>query len=121
MNNTKLILPFPKPPSLAQFFELLSVKPHGLAAQLTEHVYRDFFVNSLDLKEEYRRYYCVEYANLSDYVEMCHGEYLDEADLSQEHIFQIKHLPQMVDPAYSENHLDSVLKALKKWRPDHED
>ncbi len=121
MRNAKLILPFPKPPSLAEFFEMLSVKSQGLAAQLTERVYSDFFLGSLDLKEEYRRYYCVEYADLGDYIEMCHGEYLAEADLSQEHIFRIKHLSQMVDPSYSDNYLDSVLESLKKWKSDRED
>lgn len=120
MRNAKLILPFPKPPSLAEFFEILVVKPHGLAAQLTERVYSDFFLGSLDLKEEYRRYYCVEYADLREYVEMCHGECLAEADLNQDHIFRIKRLSQMVDPAYSDNYLDSVLDALKKWKSDRE-
>ncbi|TGT93882.1 hypothetical protein [Mesorhizobium sp. M5C.F.Ca.ET.164.01.1.1] len=121
MKDAKLILPFPKPPTLAEFFEMLFVKPHGLAAQVTEHVYYDFFLGSLDLKEEYRRYYCVEYANLGDYIVMCHGEYLEEADLNQEHIFRIKHLSQIVDPLYSDNYLESVLETLKKWKSDRED
>ncbi|KQU74715.1 hypothetical protein ASC75_20295 [Aminobacter sp. DSM 101952] len=120
MSDAKVILPFPRPPSLPEFFDILSVKPNGLAAQITERVYDSLFLGSIDLKEEYRRYYCVEYLNLSDYIEMCYGERLGEEELNQQHIFRIKHLPQMVDPSYSDNYLESVLEALDKWKSGHE-
>ena len=121
MRDAKLILPFRNPPSLLEFFQMLSVKPGGLAEQLTERVYWDFFVGSLDLKEEYRRYYSIEYPTLNAYVEMCHGETLEEDELNKKHIFRIRSLSQMVDPLYTDNYLESVLEALKKWRDEHED
>jgi hypothetical protein len=120
VRDAKLILPFPNPPSLEEFFQMLFVKPGGLAAQLTERVYWDFFVGSLDLKEEYRRYYSIEYPTLGHYIEMCHGEILDDDDLNKEKIFRIKHLSQMVDPLYGDSYLDSVLEALEKWRVERE-
>ena len=120
MRDAKLILPFSNPPSLAEFFQMLSVRPGGLAAQLTERVYWDFFVGSIDLKEQYRRYYSIEYPTLGRYIEMCHGENLEEDDLSREHIFRIENLSQVVDPIYSDNYLESVLEALEKWRDERE-
>ncbi|MGV1951076.1 hypothetical protein ACQZ44_09630 [Agrobacterium vitis] len=120
MKEAKLFLPFPTPPSLSEFLGILSVKPGGLAAQLTKAVYEAFFVGSLDLKEEYRRYYCVEYPTLRYYLAMVHGECFEEADLEQTHIFHITSLPQMIDEVQGGTYLDTVLEALKKWRAERE-
>jgi len=108
------------PPSLSEFFGILSVTPGGLAAQLTKDVYDAFFVGSLDLKEEYRRYYCVEYPTLRYYLAIVHGERFEKAELDQAHIFCITSLPQMIDEVQGGTYLDSVLEALNKWRADRE-
>lgn len=120
MKEAKLFLPFPTPPSLSEFFDILSVKPDGLAAQVTKKVYDAFFVGSLDLKEEYRRYYCVEYPTLRYYLAMVHGERFEDADLERTHIFRITDLPQMVDDFQGGTYLDTVLEVLKKWRAGRE-
>ncbi|GAA5658042.1 hypothetical protein Brsp06_04426 [Brucella sp. NBRC 13694] len=120
MKERKLILPIPAIPSQSEFFEMMSVKPGGLAAQLVQDVYKVLFVYSLDLKAEYRRYYSVEYGQFSDYLKLCHGVRIPEADENQTYILQVDRLPQLLDSQQGGTYLEPVLVALRNWRTSHE-
>lgn len=120
MKERKLILPLPTIPSRSEFFEMMSIKPGGLAAQLVQDVYKVLFIYSVDLKAEYRRYYSVEYDQFSDYLKLCHGVRMPEADENQTYILHVGRLPQMLDSEQGGTYLKPVMAALRNWRTSHE-
>ncbi|WP_408914232.1 hypothetical protein [Brucella pseudogrignonensis] len=113
-------MPLPAIPSQSEFFEMMSVKPGGLAAQLLQDVYEVLFIYSLDLKGEYRRYYSVEYDQFSDYLELCYSIRIPEAAKDQTYVLHVDRLPQMLDPQQGGTYLKPVMVALRNWRKSRE-
>lgn len=121
MSGRDLILPTSRIPSVEEFLDILHIEPAGFAAQLFTSIYDDFFSSSNDLRVEYQRYYCVEYPTFKHYLELAHEIYLDPAELDKAHILNIKSPSGLLDEAYNENVLDTVIEYIKKLENNHED
>lgn len=70
MNEKDLVLPMDRVPEVNELLGALKIKPTGLAARLMTNVYNQFFIWSTDLRDEYERYYCVEYSSFASYLEL---------------------------------------------------
>lgn len=110
----KLILPTSWEPNREKFLEALGVSRGGLGEQFFGNVYDALFVVSIEVKGEYKKYYSVEYASLAEYLEIRYGETLSEDDLDEDQVFMVTWLPQVIDPMYEDNKLDTVLECIKK-------
>ena len=111
-DEIELIIPTSWAPDRGQFLAALKIAPDGLGAQFFSNVFDALFVNSIELREEYRKYYGVEYSTLSDYVEIRYGTILDEEELEADYIFVITWLPQIVDSRHDDNKLNTVLECI---------
>lgn len=110
----KLILPTSWKPNQEEFLVALGVSRGGLGEQLFGTVYDALFVTSIEVKSEYKKYYSVEYANFSEYLEIRYGGFLRQEDLEADRVFVVTWLPQVIDDIYEDNKLDTVLKCIKK-------
>ncbi|GGB70083.1 hypothetical protein [Henriciella pelagia] len=107
-------------PDRQQFFDALRIRHHGLAAQLFGQIFDVLFVVSLDLRREYQRYYAVEYASFSDYVEIYYGKTLSDVEREKEHVFWIKYVPSLLDTAFENHQLEAVLKVISRMEIEYE-
>lgn len=114
IDEPKLILPTSWKPNRDQFLTALGVSQGGLGEHFFGTVYDALFTASIDVREEFRKYYSVEYANFAEYVEILYGQALDKESLEAERVFIITWLPQVVDDMYEENELNAVLDCIKK-------
>ncbi|MBF9052398.1 hypothetical protein GTA62_20910 [Roseobacter sp. HKCCD9010] len=107
-----LVLPTSWEPSKQAFLKQLGVSEGGLGEQLFGRVFDALFVNSTEMKREFKRYYAVEYGSLENYAWIVHGVELDDDELAHERIFFVTWLPQVVDENYEENQLDTILACI---------
>jgi hypothetical protein len=107
-------------PSTNEFLGGLGIKPKGLGSQLFKSVYEQFFVWSVDLRQEYEKYYCVEYQSFRHYLEVAHEIYLDPKELEKKHILEIGSLSGVVDQMYDSNSFDAVIACIKKLEASRE-
>lgn len=121
MSDDDLILATNYVPPLDEFLSALRIQPSGLGAQLFTAVHRQLFVSSRDLKEEYERYYCVEYTSLRAFLETAHEIFLEPIELEKRHILKIKSPSGVVDQAYDDNVLSAVVDCIRKMEEAHED
>lgn len=121
MSEEDLILPVDRIPTAIEFLGGLGIRPGGLGAQLFTEVYEQFFRWSTDLRDQYGRYYCVEYPTLQQYLEFAHEIYLEPEQLEKQHILKIKSPGGVVDRAYEDNVLEIVIKCIKKLETCNED
>jgi len=113
-DKVKLVLPTSWEPDRDEFLASLGVFRGGLGEQFFGAVYDALFVASIEVKSEFKKYYSVEYANLSVYLEIRYGVALSEEDLEADRVFLVTWLPQVIDDSYEDSKLDSVLKCIKK-------
>lgn len=113
MRDDDLILPVNFVPSVDEFLDGLQIKPSGLAAQLFTSVYKQFFVWSKDLRDEYEKFYCVEYRTIVEYLELAHEIYLEPHELEKKHILKIKSPSGVVDQMYDDHSLDIVIDCIR--------
>lgn len=106
-------------PNIEEFLLSLGISSGGFGAQLFSSVYDALFKTSINVKEEYERFYSVEYGCLSDYVEIRYGKTLSNDDLEAERVFAVTWLPQVVDDAYEENKLEVVMDCLSRLNEAH--
>ena|GEM_PF-1520483 len=114
MDKIELILPTSWVPNRKEFLSVLGVYGGGLGEQLFGDVYDALFVSSIDIKGEYEKYYSVEYATLTEYLEIRYGKFLSEEDLEPDRVFMVTWLPQVIDGDYEDNKLNTVLECIKK-------
>lgn len=107
-------------PNRDQFFDSLRIRQGGLAAQFFGQIFDCLFVYSIDLQREYQRYYAVEYASFGDFVEIYYGKALSDDERQKEHVFWVKSLPTLLDPAYEDHQLNSVLEVIARLEADYE-
>ena len=112
IDEVKFIIATSWDPNLEQLLSSLGVSSGGLGEQLFASVYDAFFETSINLKEEYDRFYSVEYDSLSDYIQIRYGKTLSNDDLEAERVFAVTWLPQIVDNAYEESKLDVVMNTI---------
>lgn len=120
MSDKDLILPASRIPSVDEFLDILRIKPAGFAAQLFTRAYNQFFAWSKDLRVEYERYYCVEYPTFASYLELAHEIYLEPAQLEKVHILKMKAPGGVLDQAYDDNVLGTVIDCIRKLEDNHE-
>lgn len=113
-DKIELILPTSWEPNREEFLAALGVSQGGLGEQIFGTVYDALFVASIDVKAEFKKYYSVEYANLAEYLEIRYGETLNEEDMGADRVFMVTWLPQVIDVAYEDNKLDTVLECIEK-------
>ncbi|HCG5592373.1 TPA: hypothetical protein NJ109_001463 [Vibrio parahaemolyticus] len=110
-DEVKFIVATSWEPNLEEFLSSLGISSGGFGAQIFSSVYDAFFKFSINLTEEYERFYSVEYGCLSDYVEIRYGRKLSDEDLEAKRIFAVTRIPQVVDD-YEDNKLEVVLNSL---------
>ena len=113
-DEVKLVLPTSWKPDLNEFLAVLGISRRGLGEQFFETVYDALFIASIEVKEEFKKYYSVEYANLAEYLEIRYGKFLSEEDLEADQIFLVTGLPQIIEDIYEDNKLNTVLECIKK-------
>ena len=109
-----LILAVDHMPEIREFLEALEVRPGRFGAQLFTEIYEQFFTGSTNLRDQYERYYCVEYSTLQTYLELAHEIYLATEELEKRYILKIKSPSGIVDRAYDDNVLDVVIDCIRK-------
>nr|WP_314439034.1 hypothetical protein [uncultured Brevundimonas sp.] len=120
MSGEDFILPVNRIPDVAEFLAALEVKPGGLGGQLFIEIYEQFFSWSTDLRVEYERYYCVEYATLQRYLELAHEIELTAEQLEKQHILKVKSPSGIIDRVYDENIFDVVIDCIKRLEGSNE-
>lgn len=100
-------------PNRKEFLTALGVSHGGLGEYFFGDVYDALFIDSIELKSEFKNYYSVEYKDLATYVEIQHGETLSEDELEADQIFMGTRFPQVIDTLYEDNKLDSVLECIR--------
>jgi hypothetical protein len=113
-DKVKLVLPTSWMPNREKFLAALGVSRGGLGEQFFGTVYAALFVASIEVKGEFKKYYSVEYANLSEYLEIRYGKALSEEKLEADRVFLVPWLPQVIDDTYEANKLGTVLECIKK-------
>ncbi|XCN72223.1 MAG: hypothetical protein Q3M24_18240 [Candidatus Electrothrix aestuarii] len=114
-DKVKLVLPTSWEPDREEFLAALGISRGGLGEQLFGTVYNALFVASIELKDEFNKYYSVEYASLAEYLEIRYGETLSEEELETDRVFFVTWLPQVIDNDwYEDNKLDIILQCIKK-------
>lgn len=113
-DEIKLVLPTSWEPDRNEFLAALGVSQGGFAEQVFRTVYDTLFIASIEVKNEFKKYYSVEYANLSEYLEIRYGKVLGEEDLDVDRVFLVTWLPQLIDDIYEDNKLETILECIKK-------
>lgn len=120
MDNDTDILSVNFIPEFSDFLNVLQIGNTGLGAQLFKSVYDHIFVASTDLRKEYDRYYCVEYPSLCEYLECAHDAYLEDNELEKTHILKFKQDHGLMNQAYDDNILETVVDAIRKLEDKNE-
>lgn len=97
----------------SEFLSALGVSHGGLGEHFFGDVYDALFIDSIELKSEFNKYYSVEYRNLAEYIEIRYGETLSEEELGADRVFCVTRFPQVIDSIYEENKLDAVLECIQ--------
>lgn len=108
------VLPTSWEPNRNEFLTALGVSRGGLGEHFFGAVFDALFVASIEVKDEFKKYYSVEYANLAEYLEIRYGQTLNEVDLESVRVYMVTWLPQVIDSMYEDNKLDTVLECIKK-------
>lgn len=113
-DEIQLVVPTSWVPNREKFLAALGISRGGLGEHFFGTVYDALFVASIEVKGEFKKYYSVEYTNLSEYLEIRYGQTLSEEALEANRIFLVTWLPQIIDTSYEDNKLDIVLRCIKK-------
>lgn len=114
MGEIALVLPTSWHPNREEFLSVLGVSPKSLGEHFFGKAYEALFVSSIEVIEEYKKFYSVEYSNLAEYLNIRYGITLNDNELESEKIFLVTWLPQIIDDLYEESELDTVLECIKK-------
>ena len=99
-------------PNKYDFLTALGICEGGLGEQFFGKVFDALFVDAVELKREFERYYAVEYRSLVEYAEIRFGVKVTVNDLEADRIFLPVWLPQIIDENYEDNQLDMVLNVI---------
>ncbi|KIX13904.1 hypothetical protein [Dethiosulfatarculus sandiegensis] len=118
-NEIQLVLPISWEPDRNEFLTALGVFRGGLGEYFFGAVYDALFVASIEAKSEFKKYYSVEYTNLSEYLEIRYGITLSEEKLEAERVFLVTWLPHVIHGIYEDNKKDIVLECINKLDEAH--
>lgn len=120
-DEIKTVVPTSWKPDYDEFLEALGVSHSGLGDFFFEDVYKAIFVTSIEVKNEFRKFYSVEYSNLEEYLMIRYGINISEKDLEATQIFLVSSTTQVIDDTYEENMLDTVIECIKKLEKAHDE
>ena len=120
MSDGLFVVAINRIPSVDEFLTHLQIRAGGLAAQLFISVYEQLFAHSRDLRDEFNRYYCVEYPTLAEYLELAHELELEPAELEKAHILKIKSSWGLLDESFEENIRKTILDSVLELELSHE-
>ncbi|MDQ1886663.1 hypothetical protein RA180_21985 [Aeromonas salmonicida] len=100
-------------PNRVDFLSALGISVGGLGEQLFSTVFDCLFVTSIEVRGEFKKYYSVEYASLSEYIKIRYNKVLSEKDSESAQVFLITWLPQILNTSYEENQLSTVLECIQ--------
>lgn len=112
MADEKLVITTLWRPNLEEFLSAVGVKPGGFGSQILSDVFIALFVESIELKSEYKKYYSVEYGTFDEFMRYRFGQTLSDEQLEKERVYIIDHIPMVLDTGYDGNQLDSILERL---------
>lgn len=116
--DKELVLSLDRIPSFEEFLNQMKVASTGFGAVILNYIYKNLFYHSIDLSEEYIKYYSVEYVTIDDYLLKKVGLQIPSSELRRRHILRIERLSSLIDPAYEENFLEMFLQKLEVYRED---
>lgn len=111
--EVKLVIPTSWKPDRNEFLAALGISLGGIGEQFFGTVYDALFIASIEVKNEFKKYYSVEYVNLAEYLEIRYGKVFSENDLDTDRVFLVTWLPQLIDDTYEDNKLDAVVECIK--------
>lgn len=109
-----VILAQSKVPPFDVFLEVMGVSPNKFASKVLQFIYSEIYLSSKDLKYEYINYYSIEYDSLEKYLHNMVGINIEDIDLEKEHLFYFQSWSQIMDLAYDDNYLDTILRILER-------
>ena len=101
-------------PNKCDFLTALGICRGGLGEQFFGKVFDALFVDAIELKREFERYYAIEYSSLAEYAEIRFGAKLTVDDLEADRIFLPVWIPQIIDDNYEDNQLEMVLNVIRE-------
>lgn len=111
----KAILCINRVPDFEELCLKMKITPDTFASRALWKIYRDIFIYSLELKSLYRKFYSIEYSSFYDYLLISHSIETKESELFEsEYFFLIKPKCSLFEPAYKEEHFESMLKLLSE-------
>lgn len=113
-NEAMLILATSWDPNLEEFLAALGISRGSLGEQLFEGVFNALFRASIEAKDEFKRFYSLEYASLAEYLEIRYGQSVPTETLAADGVYLVSWMPQLIDNTYDGNVLQIVLDGIKK-------
>lgn len=108
-----LFIPTSWEPNRNDFLKALGISLGGLGEHFFGKVFDALFIDSIDIKHEFNKYYSIEYNNLAEYVEIRYGKSLSDEELDNDRVYMAAWLPQVIDPMYEDNKLNTILDCIK--------
>lgn len=113
-DSVDLVIAVSWKPEKNEFLSALGVNRGGLGEHFFGNVFDALFTTSINVSDEFTKYYSVEYSDLREYLEIRYGQTITDEEMDAKYIFLVKHLPQIVDSDYANNKLDTVLECVNK-------
>lgn len=111
----KAILCINRVPDFEELCLKMKIAPETFSSRTLWKIYRDIFIYSLELKSLYLQFYSIEYSSFYDYLAISHSIEMKENELFEsESFFLIEPKCTLLEPAYKEEHFESMLKLLSE-------
>lgn len=79
------------------------------------------FVEAIDLRRQYDRYYRIEYDSLSSFLDLVHDIQLEPTELEKSHLMLVEEAHGVADTMYDDNQLNLVLECIRRLEDRNED
>jgi len=114
--NNSLLLHLDSIPTFEDFSVQMKVAPNGFGATILRYVYRNIFIDSEDLLEEYNKYYSVEYQTFCAFIFKKIGVEIASGEIEAKHILLVDPWFALLDPIYDNNFLEMIIGHLGVYR-----
>lgn len=110
--NNSLLLHLDSIPTFEEFSAQMKVSPNGFGSIVLRYVYRNIFIDSDDLLEEYNKYYSVEYQTFYAFLSKKIGVEIAATEIEAKHILRVDPWFTLLDPIYDNNFLEMIIGHL---------
>ena len=114
--DERFILSLDKIPSFEELLLQMKIAPVGFGSIVLGYIYKNIFSSSLDLKEQYFKYYSVEYHTFEEFIFKKVGIKASSSELARKHVLLIDWFMSLLDPSYEGNFLNTVINQLEVYR-----